>query len=129
MEEDHGQPIVSISLGCKAVFLLGGPSREDPPVAMMMRSGDVILMAGYARSCFHGTFVLRLVSALYDSGLHCTALHDTGLCRAVCRSCASALCIPGCLHSTTLLPYFSLRGPSVDHSRLCSATGPCSSLK
>ncbi|CAA6667880.1 unnamed protein product [Spirodela intermedia] len=42
------------SLGCKAVFLLGGKSREDPPLAMFLRSGDVVLMAGEARECFHG---------------------------------------------------------------------------
>ncbi|ERN09922.1 hypothetical protein AMTR_s00013p00177390 [Amborella trichopoda] len=54
MEEDWSKPIVSISLGCKAIFLLGGDSREDPPIAMFVRSGDVVLMAGPARECFHG---------------------------------------------------------------------------
>lgn len=43
-----------LSLGCKAIFLLGGKSREDPPLAMFLRSGDVVLMAGEARECFHG---------------------------------------------------------------------------
>lgn len=42
------------SLGCKAIFLLGGKSREDPPLAMFLRSGDVVLMAGEARECYHG---------------------------------------------------------------------------
>lgn len=45
------------SLGCKAIFLLGGKSREDPPLAMFLRSGDVILMAGEARECFHGKYL------------------------------------------------------------------------
>eukprot|EP00249_Psilotum_nudum_P005937 c19337_g1_i2 orf=302-1516(+) len=54
MELDWTKPIVSISLGCKALFLLGGQSRDDPPTAMFLRSGDVLLMAGPARSCFHG---------------------------------------------------------------------------
>ena len=43
-----------LSLGCKAIFLLGGKSREDPPLAMFLRSGDIVLMAGDARECFHG---------------------------------------------------------------------------
>jgi hypothetical protein len=43
-----------LSLGCKAIFLLGGKSREDPPLAMFLRSGDIVLMAGEARECFHG---------------------------------------------------------------------------
>ncbi|KAI3977236.1 hypothetical protein MKX01_035966 [Papaver californicum] len=54
MEADWSKPIVSISLGCKAIFLLGGKSREDLPVAMFLRSGDIVLMAGQARECFHG---------------------------------------------------------------------------
>ncbi|KAJ4973270.1 hypothetical protein NE237_006444 [Protea cynaroides] len=54
MEADWSKPIVSISLGCKAIFLLGGKSRENPPIAMFLRSGDIVLMAGEARECFHG---------------------------------------------------------------------------
>ncbi|CAL8993695.1 unnamed protein product [Prunus brigantina] len=54
MEADWSKPIVSMSLGCKAIFLLGGKHREDPPIAMFLRSGDVVLMAGEARECFHG---------------------------------------------------------------------------
>lgn len=46
----------SSSLGCKAVFLLGGKSREDQPIAMFLRSGDIVLMAGEARECFHGQY-------------------------------------------------------------------------
>ena len=45
------------SLGCKAVFLLGGPTRDEPPLAMFVRSRDVVLMAGSARHCFHGTSI------------------------------------------------------------------------
>lgn len=54
MEKDWSRPIVSMSLGCKAIFLLGGKSREDPPLAMFLRSGDVVLMAGESRECYHG---------------------------------------------------------------------------
>lgn len=54
MEADWSKPIVSLSLGCKAIFLLGGKSKEDAPLAMFLRSGDVVLMAGEARECFHG---------------------------------------------------------------------------
>ncbi|XP_059308398.1 alpha-ketoglutarate-dependent dioxygenase alkB isoform X1 [Lycium ferocissimum] len=54
MEKDWSKPIVSMSLACKGIFLIGGNSREVPPLAMFVRSGDVILMAGQARECFHG---------------------------------------------------------------------------
>lgn len=54
MEVDWSKPIVSMSLGCKAIFLLGGKSRDDEPLAMFLRSGDAVLMCGEARECFHG---------------------------------------------------------------------------
>ncbi|KAG9144603.1 hypothetical protein Leryth_010812 [Lithospermum erythrorhizon] len=54
MEKDWSKPIVSLSLACKAIFLLGGKTREDTPLAMFLRSGDIVLMAGEARECFHG---------------------------------------------------------------------------
>ncbi|TYI34147.1 hypothetical protein ES332_A04G183100v1 [Gossypium tomentosum] len=54
MEADWSKPIVSMSFGCKAIFLLGGKSRQDEPLAMFLRSGDVVLMAREARECFHG---------------------------------------------------------------------------
>ena len=37
MEGDLSQPIVSVSLGCRAVFLLGGSTRDEPPVAFFLR--------------------------------------------------------------------------------------------
>ncbi|PWA74538.1 Oxoglutarate/iron-dependent dioxygenase [Artemisia annua] len=54
MEVDWSKPIVSMSLGCKAIFLLGGKSRNDEPLAMFLRSGDIVLMSGEARERFHG---------------------------------------------------------------------------
>ncbi|KAM0852647.1 hypothetical protein ACQ4PT_051649 [Festuca glaucescens] len=54
MEADWTKPIVSISLGCKCIFLLGGKTRDEVPRAMFLRSGDIVLMAGEARERFHG---------------------------------------------------------------------------
>ncbi|KAF0895347.1 hypothetical protein E2562_012381 [Oryza meyeriana var. granulata] len=53
MEADWTKPIVSISLGCKCIFLLGGKTRDEVPTAMFLQSGDIVLMAGEARECFH----------------------------------------------------------------------------
>jgi len=63
--------------GCKAVFLLGG-SPAPTPVAMLLRSGDVVLMAGCARSCFHGSQCTALV--LYCTVLYCTVMYCIVLC-------------------------------------------------
>lgn len=47
-------PFYKFSLGCKCIFLLGGKTRDEVPTAMFLRSGDIVLMAGEARECFHG---------------------------------------------------------------------------
>ncbi|KAI0781307.1 hypothetical protein BD413DRAFT_608470 [Trametes elegans] len=48
-------PLVSISLGCAAVFLIGGLTRDDPPMPILLRSGDVVVMSGPAcRRAYHG---------------------------------------------------------------------------
>jgi len=46
-------PIVSISLGCAAVFMLGGRCRSVRPLALLVRSGDVVVMGGESRVCLH----------------------------------------------------------------------------
>lgn len=57
-------PIVSISLGCSAVFLLGGPTKAIEPVAFLLRSGDISVMAGESRMCVHG--VPRIVDNSFE---------------------------------------------------------------
>ncbi|KAK4683446.1 hypothetical protein P7C73_g6819, partial [Tremellales sp. Uapishka_1] len=55
-ELDPSRPLVSISLGHAAVFLLGGTSRSLPPRPIILRSGDVLIMSGRARQFYHGKF-------------------------------------------------------------------------
>lgn len=54
VEEDLRQPIVSLSVGCDAVFLIGGRTKAVPPTALLLSSGDVIVMRSDARLSFHG---------------------------------------------------------------------------
>ncbi|KAG8457395.1 hypothetical protein KFE25_011326 [Diacronema lutheri] len=54
-ERARDAPVISISLGCEAVFLLGGLDRETGPVLpILLRSGDALLLGGRARLCYHG---------------------------------------------------------------------------
>jgi len=46
------RPLVSLSLGCSAVFLVG-PSRDEEPEAILLRSGDVVVLSGPARRYAH----------------------------------------------------------------------------
>eukprot|EP01035_Chromulina_nebulosa_P027545 gene27545-36244_t len=53
-EHTMEKPIVSLNIGCSAIFLIGGRSKEDKPVPILVRSGDVLIMSGESRYCFHG---------------------------------------------------------------------------
>ncbi|CAJ1074180.1 nucleic acid dioxygenase ALKBH1 [Xyrichtys novacula] len=52
-ELDHSRPLLSFSFGQSAIFLLGGTHRQDPPTAMYMHSGDMMLMSGQSRLLYH----------------------------------------------------------------------------
>ncbi|OQR85024.1 alkylated DNA repair protein alkB-like protein [Achlya hypogyna] len=49
---DH--PVVSFSVGSSAIFLKGGLTKDEPPIEILLRSGDAIVMGGASRLCFHG---------------------------------------------------------------------------
>lgn len=48
------EPIVSISLGTPAIFLIGGNSKKEKPIPILIKSGDVIIMARDSRYSYHG---------------------------------------------------------------------------
>jgi alkylated DNA repair protein alkB family protein 1 len=53
-EQAMEEPIVSISLGCPAIFLVGGRSRDETPTPILIRSGDVMIMSKESRYAYHG---------------------------------------------------------------------------
>lgn len=56
------KPIVSISVGLPAIFLLGGSTKDDEPIIpILVRNGDVMCMGGKSRMNFHG--MARLIPA------------------------------------------------------------------
>lgn len=58
-ERDFSQPIVSVSLGLPAVFLLGGHQRNEPTQRIGLRHGDVLVWGGEDRLRFHGVLPLK----------------------------------------------------------------------
>ncbi|NNE58970.1 MAG: alpha-ketoglutarate-dependent dioxygenase AlkB [Hellea sp.] len=52
-EQDAKAPVVSISLGDPAMFRMGGPQRGGPTKGIKLFSGDVVVMAGASRFCYH----------------------------------------------------------------------------
>ena len=53
-EEDFSAPVVSVSLGDTAVFRIGGSKRGGPTKSLKLTSGDVLVMGGASRLCYHG---------------------------------------------------------------------------
>ena len=46
-------PVVSVSLGDPAMFRIGGPKRGGPTHGIKLMSGDVVVMGGASRQCYH----------------------------------------------------------------------------
>jgi DNA alkylation damage repair protein AlkB len=63
---EAGVPIVSVSIGDTARFVVGGLSRRDPMRPLMLRSGDIIVMGGPSRLRFHG--VTRILPGTAPEG-------------------------------------------------------------
>ena len=68
-EEDLAAPVLSISLGDTAVFRFGGTERGGKTQTLKLNSGDLLVMGGPARLCFHGIDrVLSGTSTLLKEG-------------------------------------------------------------
>ena len=57
---EQGVPVVSISIGDTARFLLGGLRRRDPVEPILLESGDAFVFGGPSRLRYHG--VSRIVA-------------------------------------------------------------------
>ncbi|MBB3964474.1 alpha-ketoglutarate-dependent dioxygenase AlkB family protein [Rhizobium metallidurans] len=53
-EQDLSAPVVSISLGNTCLFRVGGLERTDKTMSFKLSSGDVVVLGGEGRLCFHG---------------------------------------------------------------------------
>lgn len=53
-EQALNAPVVSISLGNTCLFRVGGVKREDKTQSFRLASGDVVVLGGEGRLCFHG---------------------------------------------------------------------------
>ncbi len=53
-ETDRDAPVVSVSLGDACLFRVGQTSRDGPTNSFRLESGDVVVLGGAGRLCFHG---------------------------------------------------------------------------
>lgn len=52
-EQDLNAPVVSVSLGDPALYRIGGTTRGGPTQGLKLFSGDVVVLSGEARRCYH----------------------------------------------------------------------------
>ena len=52
-EQNLAAPLISISFGQSAIFLLGGSTVQEVPAAFLIRSGDILVMEEGARLAYH----------------------------------------------------------------------------
>ncbi len=53
-EKDFSAPVISVSLGDDCLFRVGGTQRGGKTTSIRLRSGDVIILGGASRLCYHG---------------------------------------------------------------------------
>jgi DNA oxidative demethylase len=53
-EADFSAPVLSLSLGDSCLFRYGGTERKGRTQSVRLNSGDVIVIGGASRLCFHG---------------------------------------------------------------------------
>ncbi|AVX02803.1 DNA oxidative demethylase [Maritalea myrionectae] len=76
-EETFEAPVLSISLGDRARFRVGGKSRKDKTSSFELSSGDIVMLDGDTRLAYHGIDrVIPQSSMLLDA--HPTVFPDGG---------------------------------------------------
>jgi len=68
-EQDLNAPVLSISLGNTCLFRVGGLNRNDRTLSLKLTSGDIVVLGGEGRLCFHGVDrIYPTTSTLLKSG-------------------------------------------------------------
>ncbi|MGL4239796.1 MAG: alpha-ketoglutarate-dependent dioxygenase AlkB family protein [Beijerinckiaceae bacterium] len=53
-EQEFSAPVLSVSLGDACLVRFGGLKRNDPTRSVRLESGDLLIIGGPSRLCFHG---------------------------------------------------------------------------
>lgn len=63
-EAEFAAPVLSVSLGDACLFRVGGTTRNEATTSLRLESGDVVILGGEGRLCFHG------VDRIYPTSSH-----------------------------------------------------------
>jgi hypothetical protein len=118
MERDFAFPVVSVSFGCAAVYLLGGVTKDEEPTPVLIRSGDVVVLSGDSRLAYHG--VARVVPGSSPEGLFAEP-EAAGEGAAAAEAVAAAGC--GCETSGSADRAEALAGDAAEGPGAASAAG------
>ncbi|MEM0899393.1 MAG: alpha-ketoglutarate-dependent dioxygenase AlkB [Pseudomonadota bacterium] len=53
-EDNHEAPVLSVSLGDTCLFRIGEKQRSGRTTSVKLQSGDVVILGGEGRMCYHG---------------------------------------------------------------------------
>ena len=68
-EQDLAAPVLSVSLGDSCLFRVGQTTRDGPTTSLKLHSGDVVVLGGAGRLCYHGVDrIYPATSTLLKSG-------------------------------------------------------------
>jgi Alkylated DNA repair protein len=68
-EKDLTAPVLSVSLGDSCLFRVGETTRSGPTRSFRLESGDIVVLGGEGRLCFHGVDrIYPSTSALLKNG-------------------------------------------------------------
>lgn len=68
-EEDFNAPVLSVSLGDTCLFRVGEKTRQGRTVSFKLDSGDIVILGGEGRLCYHGVDrIYPSTSALLKNG-------------------------------------------------------------
>ncbi|XP_055709870.1 nucleic acid dioxygenase ALKBH1 [Phlebotomus papatasi] len=91
---DHSEvnleaPLFSISFGQEAIFLIGGPSKDDPATPLRLHSGDVVVMSRESRLCYHAVpKILQGCEASWNAEMaHPEVLKNPLIDQDLCEKC------------------------------------------
>ncbi|OTF71006.1 alpha-ketoglutarate-dependent dioxygenase abh1-like protein [Euroglyphus maynei] len=68
-ELNHQIPLISLSLGASAIFLIGGPTKQSSQsiVPILLNDSDLVIMSGESRLAFHSVPKILASSSKYSS--------------------------------------------------------------
>ena len=120
-EKDLSRPLLSLSFGQSAIFLIGGPTKQVRPKALLLNSGDVVVMAGQSRLAYHG---VPKILPHYQGARGSSGSRDTKLKESLLPNCLQKGVCEAYLETPSSCDFASMeKGNDSPNSKMCESKG------